>query len=94
MLNLGDEQTLLTPSMLNTQDDISRTRSEENLRANHLNLIKGRNGHTTFLPLSPRKVGQVNKNKPGQYLTREQTNYVYKKTQLGKVITLILYSRN
>ena len=38
MLNLGDEQTSLTPSMSNTQDQFSRAISEENLRANHLNL--------------------------------------------------------
>ena len=66
MLNLGDEQTSLMPSMLNTQDDISRTSSEENQRA--------------FLPISPKIGGQVNNNRPniGQYLTREQTNYVYR----------------
>ena len=37
MLNLGDEQTM-TPSMSDTQEDLIRMRSEENLRANHLNL--------------------------------------------------------
>ena len=37
ILNLGDEQ-IITPSTLNTQDDFSRASSEENLRANHLNL--------------------------------------------------------
>ena len=42
----------------------------------------------TFLPLSPQIGGQVNNNRPnvGQYLTREQANYVYKNTELGKVI--------
>ena len=41
--------------------------------------MKGRNGPTTFLPLSPKLDGQVKGNYPsiGQYLTREQTNFVY-----------------
>ena len=40
--------------------------------------MKGRNGHTMFLPLSP-KIGRlINNNKPsiGQYLTREWANFV------------------
>ena len=50
--------------------------------------LKGRNGPTTFLPLSPKIGGQVNNNRPnvGQYLTREQANYVYKKPDIGEVI--------
>ena len=42
----------------------------------------------TFLPLSPKIGVQVNNNRPiiAQYLTREQANYVYKKTELGEVI--------
>ena len=51
-------------------------------------LIKGRNSPTTFLPLSPKIGGQVKNNRSnvGQYLTREQTNYVYKRTELGELI--------
>ena len=37
MLNLGDEQTI-TPPMSDMQAKLSRVSSEENLRANHLNL--------------------------------------------------------
>ena len=37
MLNLGNEQ-LTTPPTSNMQDDFSKASSEENLRANHLNL--------------------------------------------------------
>ena len=37
MLHLGDEQTI-TPTMSNMQNEFSRAGSEENLRANHLNL--------------------------------------------------------
>ena len=88
MLNLGDEQTSLTPSISNTQDSFSRTSSEENLKGRSFKLIPGRNGPTTFLPLSPKIGGQVNNNRPNkeQYLTREQANYVYKKTELGEAI--------
>ena len=39
MLNLGNEQ-LVTPPTSNTQAELSRVSSEENLRANHLNLLK------------------------------------------------------
>ena len=38
MLNLGDKQTLLKSLITNTQDDFSRTSSEEDLRPGHLNL--------------------------------------------------------
>ena len=38
MLNLGDEQTSLTPLLSNMQDNFSRTGSEENLKQGHLNL--------------------------------------------------------
>ena len=50
--------------------------------------MTGRNGLTAFLPLSSKICGQVNNNRPnvGQYLTREQANYAYKKTELGEVI--------
>ena len=37
MLKLGNEQ-LITPPTLNMQAELSRVSSEENLRANHLNL--------------------------------------------------------
>ena len=38
MLNLRDEQTSVTSSISNMQDNFSRIGSEENLRAGHLNL--------------------------------------------------------
>ena len=46
------------------------------------------NGPTTFLTLIPKIGGQVNNNRPnvGQCLTREQANFVYKKTELGEMI--------
>ena len=53
-----------------------------------MKLITGRKDPTVFLPLIPKIGGQVNNNRPyiGQYLTREQANYVYKNTGLGEVI--------
>ena len=38
MLSLEDEQTSLTSLISNTQDNFSRTGTEENLRQGHLNL--------------------------------------------------------
>ena len=48
----------------------------------------GKNNPTAFLPLSPKIGGLINDNKPsiGQYLTREQANFVYKKTESGEMI--------
>ena len=48
--------------------------------------MNGKDGTTTFLPLNTKIGGQVNDNRPsiGQFLTRKQTRYIYKKTELGK----------
>ena len=45
--------------------------------------MNGRNGTTTFLPLNTKIGGQINNNRPsiGQFITREQTRYIYKKTE-------------
>ena len=50
--------------------------------------MKGRNDPTAFLPLSPKIDGQVSNSicNVGQYLTREQANFVYKKTESGEAI--------
>ena len=50
--------------------------------------MKGRNGPTTFLPLSPKICGLINDNKPSiaQYLTRELANFVYRKTVSDEMI--------
>ena len=50
--------------------------------------MKGRNGPTAFLPLSSKIGGLVNNDRCsiGQYSTREQANFVYKKTKLGEMI--------
>ena len=51
-------------------------------------LINGRNDAATFLPLDFRIGGQSRHNHPmvGQYLTRDQVRYVYKKVETGAMI--------
>ena len=50
--------------------------------------MNGRNGTTTFLPLECRIGGQGRNNHPtvGQFLTREQTRYIYRKVETGEII--------
>ena len=50
--------------------------------------MSSRNSPTAFLPLTTKIGGQINNNRPsiGQFLTREQTRYIYKKTESGEVI--------
>ena len=50
--------------------------------------MNGGDGTTAFLPLDSKIGGQVNHDRPnvGQFLTREQANYVYKKMETGKMI--------
>ena len=49
--------------------------------------MNGRDGTTTFLPLDSRIGGQNKKSQTvGQYLTRDQTRYIYKKVEMGEVI--------
>ena len=52
--------------------------------------MNGRDGTTTFLPLDSKIGGQLNYNRPsvGQFLTREQASYVYKKTESGEIINV------
>ena len=51
-------------------------------------LMNGRDDATTFLPLDSRIGGQSRENHPtvGQYLTRYQTEYIYKKVEIGEII--------
>ena len=50
--------------------------------------MNGRNGTTAFLPLDSRIGGQGRDNHPtvGQFLTREQTRYIYRKVETGVII--------
>ena len=50
--------------------------------------MNGRDDTTTFLPLDSRIGGQNMDSCPtvGQYLTGDQTNYIYKKVETGKMI--------
>ena len=82
MLNLEEEQTYLS---MNTQNNL-----EENTRKKSFKLMNGRDGTTAFLPLDSKIGGQINYNRPSirQFLTREQANYVCKKTESGKIINI------
>ena len=50
--------------------------------------MSGQDGTTTFLPLDSKIGGSINHNRLsiGQFLTREQASYVYKKTESGEMI--------
>ena len=50
--------------------------------------MNSRDGTAAFLPLNTKIVGEVNDDRPsvGQFLTREQTRYIYKKTESGEII--------
>ena len=49
-----------------------------------------RNGIITFLPLDPNIGDQIkyNSSHVGQFLTRKQASYVYKKTESGEIINV------
>ena len=51
--------------------------------------MNGRNGTTSFLPLDS-KIGAQGRNDRlvEQFLTREQTNYIYKKIETGELINM------
>ena len=50
--------------------------------------MNGRDGTTAFLTLDSRIGGQGRSNHPtiGQFLTREQTKYIYRKVETGEII--------
>ena len=52
--------------------------------------MNGRDGTSTFLPLDSNIVGPIIHDRPsvGQFLTREQASYVYKKTESGEMINV------
>ena len=52
--------------------------------------MNGRDDATLFLPLDSRIGGQSRDSHPtiGQYLTRDQTKYVYKKVEMGELINV------
>ena len=52
--------------------------------------MNGRDDTTTFLPLDIRIGGQSRDSCPtvGQYLTRDQSRYIYKKVEMGEMINM------
>ena len=52
--------------------------------------MNGRDGTTAFLPLDSKTGGQVSHDRPniGQFLTREQAIYTYKKVEMDEMINV------
>ena len=52
--------------------------------------MNGRDGTTTFLPLDAKIGGPDRCTHPAvvQYLTREQTRYIYKKVETGEIVNI------
>ena len=52
--------------------------------------MNGRDGAATFLPLDSKICGQDrdSHHTVGQYLTREQARYIYKKTETGQTLNM------
>ena len=78
-LNLEENQTtLLTNVQISTG---------ESPGVSPLKFMNSRDGTAAFLPLNTKIGGEVNDDRPsvGQFLTREQTRYIYKKTESGEI---------
>ena len=52
--------------------------------------MNGRDGTTTFLPIDSKIGGQMNHDRSsiGQFLTREEASYIYKKIEAGETINV------
>ena len=66
----------------NLSTDKYTKQSNRKSKTKSFKLMNGRNDTTTVLPLKTKIGGQIDNNRPsiGQFLTREQTRYIYKKT--------------
>ena len=62
--------------------------SNRKSKSKSFKLMNNRDSTTAFLPLSTKIGGQIDNNRPsfGQFLRREQTRYIYKKTESGEII--------
>ena len=71
-----------------TYDNLIRTSSDDVI--DHLNLQKGKNGTSTFLPLNTKLGGLVTfvKKKEIICLTEDQASHSYKKVELEGVINI------
>ena len=52
--------------------------------------MNGRDGTAAFSPLNTKIGGQVNDDRPkvGHFLTKEQTRYIYRKTESGEIVNI------
>ena len=66
----------------------SQNSTVESPHGESFKLMNSTDGTTAFLPLNTKIDGQVNNNRPsvGQFLTREQTKHIYKKTESVEII--------
>ena len=81
MFNIDEDQTILQTPLMDIDQD-RRTLSSVETRDN-LNLIKGKNGPTAFLPLGP-NLGENNKRKEvtkSNSVTMKPTDYIYRKVE-------------
>ena len=77
MLNM-EEQDHRSPAIHSSDEDLQKS----------FKLMNGRNDATAFLPLDFKIGGQSRDSHPtvGQYLTRDQARYIYKKVETGGMI--------
>ena len=76
--------------MTDTYDSLNCVSLLEEIKSEHLNLIEGQNGPTTFLPLNANISGQPkpNRNDKTRYLTEDQAKHIYKKVESGNIINV------
>ena len=79
--------------MLSFTKVFTKDKSGHTTEAEKNKLMEGKNGPTTFLPVRSKLGGEVKekKNSKGEnrekgYLTAKQTNYVYRKVELGNLM--------
>ena len=85
MFNLDDEQMTLQTSLMDTDDEEVTITPYGDQR--WFKLIESRSGSATFLPISQNSGGNNKNNfRYRDCLTPQQTNFVYKKVELGSLI--------
>ena len=83
MFNLDDKQTSLQTSLMDTDNEVTITQTENR----QFELIKGRSGSTAFLPISQNSGGNNKNNlRHRDCLTPQLTTFTYKKVELGSLI--------
>ena len=86
MYNMDEEQTSHKILMTDTYDSLNWVSSINEIAMDHVKLIEGKNGPTTFLPLNTEISGQARyiKDKEAVCLMDDQARHVYKKGRIRK----------